>query len=316
MSAGEFGVGFCEGSLCRVQLLLCRVDGGLCNPRTPLGLPRFGRQGDWLDRQLLKLEQRRNSGSHHGGLIRVLFVASDIQIRRLVGASVEDARNSVEGQIRFPVNDIEPRMVRLKEGTHAVEVCLSDRVEFVIVALGAVDRQSEKSLADMFDCLLHPLRPIEQEVVAGEKPGRPQLVQVVRMQLVGSQHQADHLVIGRIPVERFDDPVTPVPDMVLTVPQLLAEPPPVAVPPDVHPMPRPAFPVSRVVEQALRRSIVPLWRLVILEGCDFPCRWGDTDQVQVEPPQENDPRGLTLRDQSLLLVSSGEKCVDRVSDPG
>ena len=101
---------------------------------------------------------------------------------------------------------------------------------------------------------------IEEEIVAGEKSRGPQLVQVVWMQLVGGEHQTDHLVVRHVGVQRLDNPIAPVPDVVLAVSQLVAQSPPVAVAPDVHPVAGPTLAMPRIIEQSLHEWLIPVLR--------------------------------------------------------
>src|SRR5262249_23468713 len=100
----------------------------------------------------------------------------------------------------------------VKEGQQAIVVLLRDRVDLVIMAAGAVERQAKEHLAgrrhDVVQSLITGLLgvgrlvvPDAQAIVAGCNQG----VGPVAGQLVASQLLADKLVIGLVLVERADD---------------------------------------------------------------------------------------------------------------
>src|SRR3954468_18089161 len=101
----------------------------------------------------------------------------------------------------------------------------------------AFERQSKKRLRGMFDSIEHPDIAVELVPVASEESRRPQDVGVTWRQLVSGQHLSHHLVVARVTVQRFDNPIAPSPDVPLAVPNLIDRPAPVpiAVAPDIHP---------------------------------------------------------------------------------
>ncbi len=100
----------------------------------------------------------------------------------------------------------------------------------------------------MLDRFVHPLRAIEDKEVASQVARRSQRLRIGRLEFVSGQHQPNHLIVGEIFVQGFDDPVAPVPHMTLAVSELRVEPPPIAVAPVVHPMASPAFSMAWIVE--------------------------------------------------------------------
>src|SRR6185503_5927501 len=89
-------------------------------------------------------------------------------------------------------------------------------------------------------------------------------------------------------VERFDQPIAPMPDVLLAVAQFFAQPIPIAVTPDIHPMTRPTFAVPRVVEETLHDFRVTIVRGEIRLGGGALLGSGrQADQIEVESSQES-----------------------------
>ena len=149
------------------------------------------------------------------------------------------------------------------------------------MAFRTVHCQSKKPLTDMLHNFIHPRVSIKQKPVSSQISGCTQFTKILRIEFIGSQHLADHLVIGCIIIERFHNPVTPMPNVLLTVAQFLPESPPVTVSPDIHPMSPPPLSVTGIVEQTIDQLFVPCHMHVTLQRlhvCLF--RW-DTYQVKI-----------------------------------
>ena len=108
-------------------------------------------------------------------------------------------------------------MVRLEERPHPVVIDLRDRVELVVVALRAVDRQAEERLATCARRSRPASCAVEHEVVTapGSRspaacPGRRDTARRPR----ASRGPSGRTLVG---VQRLDDPVAPVPDVLLAV---------------------------------------------------------------------------------------------------
>ena len=97
----------------------------------------------------------------------------------------------------------------------------------MIVTLGAIHRQSEKCFAGVFDCAVEPSRAIEEVVVSREVSCCCEHERILRSELVSGKHLANHLVVTLIVIERIDDPVSPVPEVLLAITKLLSEPVPI-----------------------------------------------------------------------------------------
>ena len=189
---------------------------------TVIGLPGFDRQFNRFHGELGEAQHGGKFGGQNAGFVGILLLAADEQVRGRFGPAIEGSRNAIPLQVGFTWDHVHANVVRFKKRPHSVVIRMVDRVVFVVVAFGAVERQSEKRLADVFDRVLHPLVAIEEEVVAGQVTGGTQLPEIVRGELVGGEHQSDHFIVGRVGIERFDDPVAPMPDVLLAISQLLA----------------------------------------------------------------------------------------------
>jgi len=203
-------------------------------------------------------------------------------------------------------------VVRLEEGPHGIEVLLPDGVVLVVVALGAVERQAEQALAHVLDRLIEPLCAVPAEPVTGQETGGPQPGRVVGIELVGGQHLPQHLVVGDVGVERLDDPIAKVPDVLLAVAMIVAQPPPVAVTPDVHPVAAPTFPVPRIGQQPIDETLVPVRRAIGHERRQVFGRGRQADEVEEQPPHEHVAWGLGLRLEAVPLVVAGQEGVDGI----
>ena len=112
----------------------------------------------------------------------------------------------------------------------------------------------------MLNGFVEPTGSVEFKVLPGQKPGRPQPVYVVGIEFVSRQHLSQHLIIAFIAIERLDNPVSPMPNVLLRVTNFGPESPPVAVAPYIHPMPSPTFAVLGTIEQAGDDFVVSIGR--------------------------------------------------------
>ncbi len=84
------------------------------------------------------------------------------------------------------------------------------------MAAGTIDRQAENALPVCSIESLSEVNRLNLFQFAGEIASRTQRVRIVGSQLVAGQHLFDHLVVRFVGVERFDDPVSPTPNVGLT----------------------------------------------------------------------------------------------------
>ena len=288
---------------------------GVEHPRPALGLGCRFRERYRLDGELLERDHVGHARLDRLCRIGLRVLAPHEEIRGSIEQAVIDPRDAVLLEIAFPGHDIESHADRLEEGSHLVEVFLGDWIVFVVVALGAVHRQAQQPLADVLHRLVHPRRAVEEEPVAGEKTGGAELRRIIGIELVGREHLADHLIVGQVGVDRFDDPVAVVPHVLLAVAKLVTQSPPVAVPPDVHPVASPPLAVPRIGEQLLDERFIPVGRRIGLERGQFLRLRRQADEIERDPANQNSTRRLGLRHDARLLVGLGEKGVNRVSHP-
>src|SRR5262249_42155266 len=113
-----------------------------------------------------------------------------------------------------------------------------------------------------------------------------------------------------------DDPVAPVPDVLLAVADLLTQTPPVAVTPDVHPVAAPALAVLRAREQPVHDFFISVGRGVREESLLLLARRRQADEVAVHAAEQQPPVGGPLRGEPAPGALGGEEGVDRVADGG
>ncbi len=279
------------------------------------GVIRRRRQGHGVDLQFVPGEDRRHSGSEGMIFIGTFFVAAREQKSRRGGVGVEDAGQSVFGRIGLTGNAIGANVVRFEKCTEPVIVLLRNRIVHMVMASGAIERRSQERLGRVLDRKIEPHVAIELVPVPHQKTGGPHRRRIVRRQFVAGQHFDDHLVVGLVGIEPFDDPVAPAPDVRLTLANLRSKSIPVAVPPDVHPVPSPALAIMRAVEQAVDHFVIRVGRIVNQESLHLAARRRQADQIEVHAPQQ---RGLCRRGaglQRVPIVFGGNECVDRIADP-
>ena len=231
---------------------------GLRHPGLPLRLRGSFGQRHRRNRNRAKRKNFRHAGRNDVGAIGPGFLPTHKEIGGGCGEAIEHAGNSIAADVRFPRHQVLPHKVGLEEGPHLVIVGLLDGIVFVIMALGAVHRQAEKALADMLDRFIEPLMAVEDKITAGEIAGGTELGGIVGIEFVGGEHLPHHLVVGDICIERFHDPVAPVPDVLLAVAMFLSQPPPIAVAPHIHPVAAPALAVAWIGQQPIGQLLIPV----------------------------------------------------------
>ena len=288
---------------------------GVDHPRTP-GRLRFGlRECYGADLDHREIEHGGNAGKDRPRRVGLRILAANEQERRHIGDTVEHARDPVALEIGLARKDVEPGVERLEEGPHRVIVFLAERIVFVVVALGAVEREPEESLGDVLDRLVHPRGAVEEKPVAGEEPGGPQLGEIVGCDLVGGEHQPHHLVVAGVGVERFHDPVAPVPDVLLTVAELIPQAPPIGVAPHVHPMTPPALAMAGIGEESIDEGLVPFGGIVSEDRGELLGLGGEAEEIEIEATDENLAGSFRLGGDPRPLARCLEERINRIPDP-
>jgi hypothetical protein len=206
-------------------------------------------------------------------------------------------------------------LVGFEEGANFIEVGVGDGIVFVVVAFGAVDGEAEERFAEMFDGFFEPLVAIEEEEIAGEVACGAEFGGICGVEFIGGEHFANELIVGGIGVERFDDPVAPMPEIFLAIAELVIEAPPVAVAPDIHVVARPAFAVARIMEEAFGGLGVGIGVGIGEEGVDFFAGGREADEIEEEASEEDEGRGIWLGGKGMGLVILGDEGVDGIADP-
>ncbi len=102
----------------------------------------FGRKFNFLNLQGVRAEDIRNSGWDNLRGIRLGFFTSNKEIGRSFEFTVKGSRNSTLVRVKFAREHIDSNVVRFEEGAHAIVVELRDRIEFVVMAFGAIHRDA------------------------------------------------------------------------------------------------------------------------------------------------------------------------------
>ena len=172
--------------------------------------------------------------------------------------------------------------MRFEDRSQTVIFCLRNRIVHVVVAASTSDRQSEKRLHRVIDSFSYPGLATEHFIIAGEKAGRAQQIRIGGRKFIAGKHCSHHAVVGHVGIQRFHDPVTPTPDVLLAVANLLAVSPsgPVAVPPDIHPVPAPSLAELWTVQQPIDDVLVGSRRRVVHEVMQFLRSRGQSGQIE------------------------------------
>ena len=201
---------------------------------------------------------------------------------------------------------------------------LEDRVELVVVAAGAVDRQAEEGLADGAEDVLHlvgsnnrlhnrALLVLPGGVISPrhKEPRRLRRAGVIGPEHVARDLQAGELVIRHVAIQRLDDPVAISPgvraELVVFVPVALA------VTSQVEPPSRPADAVLWRFEQPIDQPRIGIGGVVPGECIDLVGRGRQSDQVEAQAPDERQPVGFRGGGHPFGGQLLGQEGVDRRS---
>ena len=221
-------------------------------------LSEVGNSGSWRQADLLGFhpspDHLGNAGSDLAGLVRRLVVAADIELGGSVAITVEDPGHSRHiHSPRTTTTAVDGHLDRLENVAVTIVLVVPDRVVRMVVTLNTGHRHRQECLGRVFDRIANPLFSTVCVAVANQEPGGSQASRIERYDLVASQHLHGHPLVTLVRVQRFDHPVTPVPDVLLAESDLALEPVPVAVTPDVQPVPPPSLPVVRAGQQPVNR---------------------------------------------------------------
>ena len=88
-----------------------------------------------------------------------------------------------------------------EDGSKAIVIFSRNRVVFVVVALAALEGQSNESPRGVLNGFVQPSGPIEKKVVAGQEAGRSESVLVQGKKLVRCEHFQNYLIIALVFIE-------------------------------------------------------------------------------------------------------------------
>ena len=201
---------------------------------------------------------------------------------------------------------------RFEDVAVAIIFIVPDRIVRVVVTLDTANCQTEKCLRRVFDRVPNPLFATVGVPVPNEETGGSQVAGVKWHDLVAGQHLHDHLLVTFVGIQRFDDPISPVPDVLLAKADFAAMSVPIAVTPNVQPVSPPPLAVMRTGQQTIDRVFVGTRRLVSQKCLQlFSSRW-QPDQVQVGASEQHVPwRQWPSHDLCLLLLPQDER-VNRI----
>ena len=178
-----------------------------------------------------------------------------------------------------------------EEGLKVVIVGLGNRVELMVVAAGAADRQAQEYQSGRLGDVVEGILPAQSLVVqvdhvgiAAIEPGGDEGPGIVGPHLVAGELQADELVVGQVAIQRLDHPVAISPGVGPGLVELEAVG--FGEPRQVEPVLSPTFAKLRAREQPVDQAFVALWRAVGQESTLFLEAWRQAGQVEAQAPQE------------------------------
>ena len=110
----------------------------------------------------------------------------------------------------------------------------------------------------------------------------------------------------------LDDPVAPVPDVLLAVAEFGPEAPPVGIAPDIQEVPAPPLAVLRRGQQLIDYLLVSIRRRVVEERCRLFGRRRQADEIEVHAAKQYSLVGGRDRRQPLFFPPRGDEPVDRI----
>ena len=197
---------------------------------------------------MIRQQERRDTRFHHLGLVGIAIVSPDMDKCLDVVIAVKRPRNAILFEVDFARHSVSPNLIRFEDGSQPVVLLLRKGIVLVVMTFRTVQRQTQHCLRCMFNRFVEPTGPIEFEVLSCQEASCSQLVEIRRIKFIGRQHFTQHLIVWLVGIQRIDDPVSPMPDMLLRVPNFGPQAPPVTVTPDIHPVTPPSLSILRAVE--------------------------------------------------------------------
>ncbi len=215
---------------------------------------------------------------------------------------------------------VDPVLAVVEEGHEAVEVLLRDRVELVVVALGARERAAEPHgprrgdpVHQRLEAVLLDVDPaLLVELAVAVEAGRDLLLERRVLQHVAGELLDGEVAERQIAIERVDHPVAVLPGRAALVLLVAVR---VGVAREVEPRPRPALAVALRGEQAIDQAAVGVGARVRHEGVDLLRRRRQADQVEAQAADEGLARRLRRGRHALFLEPREHEGVDRALHP-
>ena len=257
------------------------------------------------------------------GLMQRLDACPD---RREIGIGPGQAR-LIGGQLGFgadrpvKVGSVVLRALeRLENGEHPVVVDLRERLELVVMAAGAAERDSQKrrsrraehvvklivAVNRRFGRLIVPRAQTQKR--GGDLSGRVRPFDFIAGKLLG--HES---AIRFVAIERVDDIVAVSPRVRLGAVALVAVG--LGESHNVQPVPAEALAVMRAGQQAIDHSGNGIRRSVVQEFLDLERIRRKTDQIEVQPADERSPIGCGRGLDPLSFHPGKHEPVNRIARP-
>ncbi len=211
-------------------------------------------------------------------------------------------------------------LLAIEERHELVILALLDGIVFVIVALGAADRQAQKDRArgghaveqrlDAVLLLIHAAFLVDHGV-AMEAGGDFLIERGVRQQ-VASQLLDRELIERHVAVERVDHPIAVMPHHARIV---IAKSVGVGIARGVQPVAAPALAVMRRSQQAIHKAVICIRTAVGEKGVDLRGRGRQSDQVQAQAADQRGAIGFGRGRQVFLIEAREHEPVDGIARP-
>ncbi len=212
-----------------------------------------------------------------------------------------------------------------EDGSQGVVVLGRNRVELVVVAASAGDGQSQESLGESVDLLVHQVVDHLGLVLLGDgaganrqKPGAEHGSNVGIPRLVGGIEVSgnlilDETIIGEVSIEAVDHVVPVAPGIGHC--DVFVQAAGIGVAGDVQPVAAPALPVAGRGQQAVHQPRKGPGSPVADKLLDFLLRGGQAVKVELGPAEQRQLAGAGRRVQALFLQLAQHEGIHRRPNP-